>query len=206
VDAANNQGDDLISVTVNNKFRDTTAPALSITAPSNNANVSGNVAISATASDNVAVAFVEFFVDGVWQGVDTTSPYSHTWDSRTVGNGWHTITVVAEDTSGNRTSKQVSVDVANSVPDTTPPTVAITSPSNGQNVNGNVNVQVSVWDNVGVVRCELYVDGVLTDSSNSSPFNMKFNVRRMSGAIQLVVKAYDAANNVGVSTPITVYR
>ncbi|MEO7454597.1 MAG: Ig-like domain-containing protein [Fimbriimonadales bacterium] len=206
VDAANNQGDDVITIVVNNKAPDITAPTVTITSPTNNASVSGNVAINATATDNVAVAFVEFFVDGVWQGADTTSPYSHTWDSQTVGNGWHTLKVVAEDTSGNRSSKEVSVNVTNTVPDTTPPTVSITSPSTGQNVNGSVNVLVSVWDNVGVVKCELYVNGQKVATSTAAPFTTKFNAKRYSGAIQLVVRAYDAANNVGVSAPITVYR
>lgn len=206
VDAANNQGDDVIEVNVSNKNPDVTPPVVSITAPANNASVSDNVSITANATDNVGVAFVEFFVDGVWQGVDTASPYSHAWDSRTVPNGWHTIMAIAEDTSGNRSSASITVNVSNSVPDTTPPTVTITSPSQGQNVNGNVTVQVSVWDNIGVVRCELFVNGQLVNSSTTAPFNLKFNSRRYSGAIQLVVKAYDVANNVGVSPPITVYR
>jgi hypothetical protein len=206
VDAANNQGDDVIAVNLSNKLPDTTPPTVSITSPSNGANVAGNVSINASASDAGGIAFVEFFVDGVWKAADTSAPYTHTWDSRTVSNGWHTVMVVAEDLSGNRASAQISVNVSNNVPDTTPPTVNITSPSQGQSVNGNVNVTVSVWDNVAVVRCELWVNGSLVQTNSVAPFTTKFNARRYSGAIQLVVKAFDAANNVGVSPPITVYR
>ena len=206
VDAANNQADDFIVVNVDNGRRDITAPSVSITSPANGAIVSGNVVINASATDSGGVAFVEFIVDGVWLGADTSSPYSYTWDSRTMANGWRTITVVAEDLSGNRASAQVAVNVSNSVQDTTPPTVNITAPSNGQSVNGNVNVSVSVWDNVGVVRCELWVNGSKVATSTTTPFTTKFNAKRYSGAIQIVVKAFDAANNVGVSAPITVYR
>jgi hypothetical protein len=206
LDAAGNSGDDVITVTVSNKAADTAPPSVAITSPSNNATVAGNVTITASASDNVGVAFVEFFVDGVWCAADSSAPYSFSWDSRGVSNGAHTLMAVAEDTSGNRTSTWISVNVSNNVPDTTPPTVTITEPSQGQSVNGNTNVRVAVWDNVGVVRCELFINGALTDTSTSAPFNMRFNAKRMSGALVLTVKAYDAAGNVGTSSPVTVYR
>lgn len=205
-DAAGNTGDDVIDVNVSNKAGDTTPPSISITSPSNNATVAGNVTFSANASDNVGVAFVEFWVDGAWQAADTSAPYSCSWDSRSVSNGAHTLMAIAEDTSGNRTSTWISVNVANAAPDTTPPTVSITSPTQGQYVNGNTNVTVTAWDNVGVVRCELYVNGVLTDTSTAAPFTTRFNAKRLSGAIVLTVKAYDAAGNVGISSPVTVYR
>jgi hypothetical protein len=206
VDAAGNYADDVITVTVNNPTQDVTPPVVSIGSPAAGATVNGNVAITATASDNVAVAFVEFFVDGIWQGADATAPYSHIWDSTQVGNGVHQITVVAEDTSGNRTSVSRSITVSNNLPDTIPPTVTITSPSNGQTVGNNVTVRVSVWDNVAVTRCELYVNGMIQTTSTVTPFTMKYNSRRFNGAMQIVVRAYDAAGNVGISPPITVYR
>ena len=49
--------------------------------------------VTADASDNVGVAGVQFFVDGVNAGVeDTTAPYGLAWDTRTVSNGAHTLT------------------------------------------------------------------------------------------------------------------
>jgi len=206
LDAAGNSGDDVITVNISNKGGDITPPSVSITSPANNATVAGNVTFSADASDNVGIAFVEFFVDGVWYAADSSAPYSCSWDSRTVANGAHTLMAVAEDSSGNRTSTWISVIVSNTAPDTTPPTVTITSPTQGQSVSGNTTVRVSVWDNVGVVRCELFINGALTDASTTAPFNMRFNAKRMSGALILTVKAYDAAGNVGISSPVTVYR
>ena len=205
-DAAGNTGDDLIDVLVSNKNSDITAPTVNITAPTNNQIVSGNVGITVTATDNVGVSFVEFFVDGVWIGADTSSPFTQTWDSRIVSNGIHQIMAVAEDTSGNRSSKTINVQVNNTIPDTTPPSVFIVSPVNGQQVGNNVTVTVNATDNVGVVRCELYANGERVATSTSAPFTMRWNARRASGAQQLVVRAYDAAGNVGTSPPITVYR
>jgi poly(hydroxyalkanoate) depolymerase family esterase len=63
---------------------DTTAPAVSLTAPVNGATVSGTITLSANASDNVGVSRVEFSVDGSVVGTDTASPYSVSWNSASV--------------------------------------------------------------------------------------------------------------------------
>ena len=94
---------------------DTTPPTAAITAPAPNATVSGTVTLTATATDNVGVAGVQFLVDNNPLGAeDTTSPYSVTWNTTTVANGTHTLTALARDTSGNTTtSAPVTVTVAN---------------------------------------------------------------------------------------------
>jgi hypothetical protein len=73
------------------------------------------VALSATASDDVGVAGVQFKIDGANVSVeDTASPFAITWDSTTVSNGSHLVTAVARDTSSNTTtSSAVSVTVSN---------------------------------------------------------------------------------------------
>src|SRR5262249_38243041 len=63
---------------------DTTPPAVSLTSPAAGATVSGTVTVSANASDNIAVAGVQFQVDGVNLGSpDTAAPYSVSWDTTT---------------------------------------------------------------------------------------------------------------------------
>jgi chitodextrinase len=95
---------------------DTTPPTVSVTAPANGAALSGNVTVSATASDDNAVADVTFDVDGVPVGpADATAPYSISWNTRTSSNATHTVTAVARDTSNNlTTSAPVTVTVDNS--------------------------------------------------------------------------------------------
>lgn len=91
--------------------------------------------------------------------------------------------------------------------DTTPPSAAITFPAEGATVNGQVDVTVSVGDNVGVIRVELYVDGVLKKTANSAPFTNRWNTKTASaGAHVLQCRAYDAAGNVGFSPTVTVYK
>ena len=83
---------------------DTTSPAVSITAPTGG-NVSGNVTLTATASDNVGVQSVQFRLDGQDLGSpDTAGPYSMTWNTTTASDGTHALTAVARDASGNATT------------------------------------------------------------------------------------------------------
>src|SRR5205814_1766936 len=95
---------------------DTIAPTVSMTAPAGGS-VSGNVLVSASASDNVGVVGVSF-LDGTTPigAEDTSSPYSVTWSTGSLANGPHSLTAVARDAAGNRaTSLPVSVTIANAV-------------------------------------------------------------------------------------------
>ena len=116
---------------------DTTPPTVSISAPSASATLTGTSTITANASDDVAVASVQFTVDGTAVGSpDTTSPYSLAWDSTTVANGNHTIAAVAKDTSGNSTTaSSVTVSVSNVV---VPPMV--------QNFKWNATNKTLTWN------------------------------------------------------------
>jgi len=101
---------------------DITPPTVSITSPSSGSTVSGTITVSATASDNVAVAGVQFKLDGANLGVeDTTSPYSISWNTTAVSNGSHTLTATARDTSGNQTTSNSITITVNNVIATTPP-------------------------------------------------------------------------------------
>jgi len=99
---------------------DTTAPTVSITAPSNSAIVSGStVSITADASDDTGVSGVQFKLDTNTNigSEDTTSSYGVTWDSTAVADGSHTLIAVARDAAGNyATSTAVTVTVDNTAP------------------------------------------------------------------------------------------
>jgi len=95
---------------------DREAPTVSVSSPSNGATVSGTaVTVLATASDNVGVTKVEFYVDTSTKiGEDTTSPYSTPWNTTTVSNGSHSLLTKAYDAANNvGLSPLVSVTVDN---------------------------------------------------------------------------------------------
>ena len=117
VDAAGNASPQA-TLNVSTVSCDTSAPNVSLTAPLSGASLSGPVSVTAGASDNVSVVGVQFRLDGVPLGAeDTSAPYSVAWDTRTAGNGPHTLTAVARDGSGNSTtSAAVNVTVNNLMP------------------------------------------------------------------------------------------
>ena len=95
---------------------DLTAPEVSLDGLATGATVTGQVLLAATASDNDAVASVQFKVDGINIGIpDTIAPYSILWNSATAVDGAHLITAVARDTTGNERETQV-VSISSSNP------------------------------------------------------------------------------------------
>jgi len=101
-------------VSVATSTPDTTAPTTSITAPANGATVSGTTTVSASASDNVGVTKVEFYLDGALQSTSTASPYSWSWNTTTASNASHSLVSKAYDAAGNvGTSATVTVTVNN---------------------------------------------------------------------------------------------
>jgi glucose/arabinose dehydrogenase len=96
---------------------DSTPPTAQITSPPAGA-VSGTVTVAANATDNVGVAGVTFQLDGATLGAeDTSAPYSVAWDTTTAAGGSHTLTAIARDAAGNRTtSAPVSVTVTSTTP------------------------------------------------------------------------------------------
>lgn len=94
---------------------DTTAPVVTIAAPTASQTVSGTTTLTANATDNVGVAGVYFQVDYANVGSeDTAAPFSISWNSASLANGTHNVRAVARDAAGNRTvSNIVTFTVSN---------------------------------------------------------------------------------------------
>src|SRR5262249_26315051 len=166
---------------------------------------SGTTSVTASASDNVCVTKVEFYLDNVLQATDTASTSSWSSNTPTSANGAHALTSKAYDAAGNvGTSAAVNVTV-NNVVDTTPPTTSITAPADGAIVSGTVSVTASATDDAGVTRVEFYLHNVLQATDTASPYSWSWNTTTSAdGAHALTSKAYDAAGNVGTSTAVNV--
>jgi len=191
-DADGNTDTDTLTVTV----WDVTAPTVSVSSPSEGAIVSGTVPVTATASDNLGVVRVEFFLDGTGVGQDTTAPYVTTLPPSGLGLGNHTIEATAYDAAGNSASAWRNVTVTGE--DVIPPTVSISSPSEGATVSGTVVVTATATDNIGVVRVEFYLDGTGVGQDTSAPYQITLPPAGLSvGDHAIEVTAYDAAGNSG---------
>ena len=93
-----------------------TPPSVSMTSPAPGALVANLQTVSATASDAVGVAGVQFLLDAAPLGTEVTiPPYSMTWDTTTASNGPHTLAARARDSVGlYTTSTPVAITVDNS--------------------------------------------------------------------------------------------
>jgi subtilisin family serine protease/PKD repeat protein len=104
----------LYTASIGNGSGDNVAPTAEVTAPTGGGTVTGTVSLAASASDNVGVTRVTFFVNGSPVGSDTTEPYSLNWDTTLGGNGSHSIVAKAYDGGGNvGSSAAVTVNVNN---------------------------------------------------------------------------------------------
>ncbi|HYS04965.1 MAG TPA: Ig-like domain-containing protein [Candidatus Dormibacteraeota bacterium] len=199
-----------VTVTVSNAPPpDTTPPAVGITSPGNGTTVSGTISVTASASDNVGVAGVQFRLDGANLGAEDTSlPYGVSWNTTTVANGSHSLTAAARDAAGNSTtSATVTVTVSNAPPpDTTPPAVSITAPANGATVSGTISVSASASDNVGVAGVQFKIDGAnLAGEDTTSPYAISWDTTTAAnGSHSLTATARDAAGNSTTSTTVIV--
>ncbi len=115
VDASGNaRTSSAVSVVVDN-----VAPTVALTAPAPGAVLAGVTTLSATASDDVAVARVDFYVGGTLIGSATAAPFTATWDTTTGPNVSYSVQARAIDAAGNATSSTpVTVTVANPDPET----------------------------------------------------------------------------------------
>lgn len=160
----------------------------------------GNITLSATASDDKGVTLVEFYVDGnLVKGTDVT-PYMAVLDSTKLANGSHSLVAWAYDASNNiGKSAPVSFTTSNVINDTSAPTVSASVTGSA----GSIKLNATATDNVGVTKVEFYVDGNLAGSSTASPYSLAYDSTKLSkGSHSLVSKAYDAANNIGTSSAV----
>ena len=176
---------------------DTTPPTVS----AGESGSSGTITLSASATDNVGVSKVEFYVDSALKGTVTSSPYSMTLNSTSLSNASHSLVAKAYDAANNvGTSSAVSFTINNPTSDTTPPTVSVSESGS----SGTITLSATATDNVGVSKVEFYVDGTLKATSTASPYSTTLNSTTLSnGSHSLTAKAYDAANNIGTSSALS---
>ena len=94
---------------------DTTSPSVTLTSPSDGSTVSGVIQLSADALDNVAVAGVQFLLDGApVRAEDITAPYGISLDTSALSGRSPRPFGPARDTSGNfAVSSSVTIEVVN---------------------------------------------------------------------------------------------
>jgi hypothetical protein len=89
-------------------------------------------------------------------------------------------------------------------PDTTAPTVSLTSPTGGTH-KGTITVTATAQDNKGISSVALLVDGTVRGTITTSPYSFGLNTTTLSdGPHTLTARATDTSNNVTTSAPVTI--
>ena len=194
-----------VSVNVKNTTADTSPPAVAVVAPANGAVVSGTISVSGTAFDNVKLARVDVAVDGgAFQSATGTSSWGFSLNTGAYADGGHTIVARATDSSGNTSAASVSVSFANTAADTTPPTVAISGPSDGATVTGTIAITGTSADAGGVASVQVKIDaGSYRNASGTTAWSYSLDTTALSsGTHTITARAVDAAGNSATASEI----
>ena len=92
-------------------------------------------------------------------------------------------------------------------PDTTPPTVSITSPTAGQTVSGIATIAAAASDNIGISSVSFYLDDSTTPFSTdtTSPYSAQLSTTPISnGSHTISAKATDTAGLTKLSSLVSV--
>jgi len=104
----------------------------------------------------------------------------------------NTITLRAIDLAGNSTGTNITI-----VPDNTPPTLAIVSPSPSQHLRETVTVTVTTSDTgSGLDRTELWHNATKLAESSTAPWSLTADTRTITDGLHSIeVRAFDKAGN-----------
>ncbi|MBT8183687.1 MAG: T9SS type A sorting domain-containing protein, partial [Eudoraea sp.] len=187
-------------------------PTVNITSPNNgqvfDAGSTVTVGVSASDSDGSIVKH-QVFVNGALKDTDGANytPYQIS----NIAAGSYAIRVTVTDNDGATASATVNITVGSGAPPPPPPpsggnnapTLAITSPNNGQNfaAGSNVSINLSASDSDGtVVKHQIFVNNVLRDTDGTffTPYVIN-NIAAGSYAIR-----GEVTDNDGAKTAVTV--
>lgn len=199
-----------ISVLVDNlEPIDDVLPMGSITFPPAAATVSDSVTVQVVASDNIGVAFVQIYIDGILSIQDEESPYEYDWDTHTASEDlYHVISVIVEDVTGNSNSlSPITVFVNNFEDiDITPPAITINEPAAGQTVSGMTTIKATATDNRGIDYVEFYINNLLVSTDSNDPYEFDWDTENENedSEISLYAKTFDTSQNSAQTQPISV--
>jgi plastocyanin len=180
-------------------------PSVSITSPTNGASfiAPATIAIQANASDpGGSVSKVEFFEGANLLGTVTTSPFTFTWTN--VPAKAYSLTAKATDNQGaSATSAAIGITVTAA---NQPPTVSITTPTNGASFTApaTIAIQANANDPDGSIsKVEFFEGANLLGTATTSPFAFTWtNVP--AKAYSLTAKATDNQGASATSGPVSI--
>lgn len=178
---------------------DTQAPVVSASV----SGTSGTISLSATASDNLGVTKVEFYVDATQVGTLSAAPYAMSLESNSLSNGTHTLTAKGYDAAGNvGSSNTVTFTISNGpTADTTPPTISELAAVPSETIETYVVLSADVIDvQSGVALVVFLVDGAQKATFIEAPFFFDSVKGLSAGSHTFQVRATDVAGNTSTKS------
>ena len=162
-----------LSVTVNNNDND--PPNGFFLYPYAGQTVDGVVDIQVSATDNIGIFSIEFFINGSSIGSVSNEPFIFSWDTETATDDEdHIISALITDTGSNETNIAPIAVIVDNVEtpndDTTPPVVAILTPISSQIVSDTVFISGFASDNTGIGSVQFFIDDELVATVTDSPY------------------------------------
>ncbi len=184
---------------------DVTPPKVNLSSSSNNVITAGSIKLTATASDEVGISRVEFYEGATKLGEDITAPYEQTIDFNLTNNGTKTYTAKAFDAANNSASSDPATTVTVNIPDTTPPTIKLSSDASNVVTASTIKLTAVATDNVGVTKVVFFEGTTKIGEDTTAPFEQKVDfLITNNGSKTFTAKAFDAADNATSSDPVGV--
>ncbi|HEV8237730.1 MAG TPA: FG-GAP-like repeat-containing protein, partial [Thermoanaerobaculia bacterium] len=172
------------------------APSVAITTPVSDATLLERqwTAAEATATDDIAVRSVELFRDGVSLGIAYAAPYRLRFQVP-IGVQTMTLTAVAEDYAGNRTTSEPVVVQVHPNPNAV---VELLAPRIGSSVVEGTSLALvaDVTDERPLQAVEFWIDQQLVSSQTTPPFHFSYAVPRGSGDFNVRAIARDDLGSI----------
>lgn len=158
-------------------INDNNAPIVVMTAPSNNATVSGTIAVKAFATDTAGsgVAGIQFILDGIDYGAPVTigslGTYTFNLNTTTISNGVHTLSGRAFDKVNNSfTAQAITVTVNNANP---PPGTGFVTSFNPTTLRNNFAGSVGIAFTTGASALRITSLGRMCVGGNAQAHTVK---------------------------------
>lgn len=179
-------------------------PQVEFSAPANNATVTGNIELTATATSGYATERVKFYRGDTLLGDDNLYPFAVTWNTASVANGSYTIKAVSTDRNNKEATATIQVTVSNDViiPPAAP-TVSITSPASGETFDRTVNITATTTGDQ-IERVEFYDGTALIGTDTSTPYIFSWNTADVANGSRTLTAKVFGLGGTSTSSAVTI--
>ena len=183
--------------------------------PSTGQILNGIVEISLQAEDNDGIDYINLFVNGDSLGVfneqeNIDDYYNYYWDTYSMPeDNISSIYAYVHDYSKNyQIIGPISVTINNQdAPDITYPQGTIVTPASGSTVNGVVDIEVNVFDNIGISKVNFFINGDSLFCDTIPPYNYNWDTTQENENQNhtINIDVIDLSGNQTSLYPIAVY-